>query len=204
VKIPPAVTIKAFLLSDGRAEPPVAALVDALEDGPVRFAAFKERYLEARSGGSMEPNSLATARMHPCHLERTLGGQFDLRELTLADLERHLKRTRKEGDPRRKSDREKPISAATLRMEVSSLRSAWNWAVVNKLVQSPFPAKGLEYPKADEQPPFMTWEEIERRVDAGGEFSLWECLYLRKEEIQELVEHVKRHATIEDRVGQRP
>jgi hypothetical protein len=122
-----------------------------LSDGPVKFSVFKENYLAARSGGSMEANSLATARMHLGHFERTFGKEFDLRKLTMGDLQRHLNRLRAEGDPRRRSAREKPISAATLRLEVSSLRSAWNWAIVNKLVHSSFPTKGLQFPKSDEQ-----------------------------------------------------
>jgi integrase len=165
-------------------------------DQPVRLGAFKDLYLEARSGGSMETNSLATARMHVGHFERTLGADFDLRKLTLADLQRHLNRRRKEGDPRRKKARHAPISPTTLRLEMSTLRAAWNWAVLNGLVRGAFPSRGLQYPKADERPPFMTWEEIDRRVLAGGDPSeLWDCLYLRKEEIGPLLAHVEEKAT---------
>jgi integrase len=144
----------------------------------------------------MEANSLATARMHLGHFERTLGSDFDLRTLTLADLQRHLNKRRKDGDPRRKLPRGKPISAATLRLEVSTLRAAWNWAVLNGIVQGAFPTKGLQYPKADEQPPFMTWQEIERRVRAGGDtVELWDSLYLRRQEIKQLLADIKEKAT---------
>jgi hypothetical protein len=138
VAVPPGVTIEEFLLSDGRAQPPAAS--GEKTDGPVKFSAFKKGYLEARSCGSMEANSLATARMHLGPFERTLGANFDLRKLSLEDLQRHINRRRKDGDPRRKAPRKKPLSAATVRLEVSSLRSAWNWAVANKLVQGPFPS----------------------------------------------------------------
>lgn len=177
-------------------EPKPAQAGQPARDEPVKLGAFKERYLEARSGGSMEANSLATARMHLGHFERTLGDSFDLRKLTLADLQAHLGKRRKNGNPRRKTARDRPTSAATLRLEVSTLRAAWNWAVLNGLVQGAFPAKGLQYPKADEQPPFMTWEEVERRIRAGGDpAELWDCLYLRKEEIGHLLAHVKEKAT---------
>ena len=70
-----------------------------------------------------------------------------------------------------------------------------------ELVKGPFPGRGLVYPKADEKPPFMTWPEIERRVKVGGlseaqVAELWDCLYLRKAEIEALLAHVKQHATV--------
>jgi hypothetical protein len=144
--LPPGIAITRFVLRDGRveeAQPDAPAKV--LE--PLKLSDFKATYLEARSGGSMEANSLATARMHMGHFERTLGKGFDLRRLTLADLQPHVNRRRKEGDPRRKVPREKPISAATLRLEVSTLRSAWNWAALNGLVSGHFPAKACSTPR---------------------------------------------------------
>jgi integrase len=42
----------------------------------------------------------------------------------------------------------------------------------------------------------MTWEEVERRVQVGDDASaLWDCLYLRKEEVVKVLEHVKGNAT---------
>jgi integrase len=70
---------------------------------------------------------------------------------------------------------------------------------LHELVPGPFPGKGLVYPKADEKLPFMTWTEIERRIQAGGlnqkqVEELWDCLYLRKEEITQLLDYVNGHA----------
>src|SRR5262249_52145271 len=194
--VPEGADVVTFVKHGGKPPELEAAEKEKPKDEPVNFSAFRERYLEARSGGSMEPNSLATARMHLGHFERTLGADFDLRKLSLADLQSHLNKRRKEGDPRRKTPREKPISAATLRLEVSTLRSAWNWAALSGLVSGPFPAKGLQYPRADERPPFMTWDEFERRVKGGGDpDELWDCLYLRKEEIGQFLAHVEEKAT---------
>jgi integrase len=86
-----------------------------------------------------------------------------------------------------------------MKKEVASFRAAWNWAALTGLVSGPFPSRGLLYPKADEKPPFMTYEEIERRVQAGGltvaeMAELWEALYLRKEEVANLLAHAKEHA----------
>lgn len=43
----------------------------------------------------------------------------------------------------------------------------------------------------------MTWQEIERRVKSTKEAAkdLWDCLYLRKEEMDQLLACVKEHAT---------
>lgn len=58
---------------------------------------------------------------------------------------------------------------------------------------------GLEYPRRDEREPFMTWEEIERRIARGflsdeEEAALWECLYLTREQIDGVLKHVKEAA----------
>jgi integrase len=195
--VPDGVTLEEFLLSDGRAQPlPAPHEGEQDPDEPVKLAEFKEQYLGARSGGSMEDNSLATARMHLNHFGRTLGKDFDLRGLTLADLQGHVNTRRKEGNPRRKKAGARVTSAATLRLEVSTLRAAWNWGVLSGLLKGPFPSKGLQYPKADERLPFMTWEEIERRLRAGGDAAeLWHSLYFRKAEIENFLADVKERAT---------
>lgn len=108
------------------------------------------------------------------------------------DVQRHVDAQRK------KKYRGKPLSPVTLRKEVASFRAAWNWAAVAALVTGPFPSKGLVYPKTDEKPPFMTMEEIRRRITAGmtaGEQdALWDCLYLTTDEVPRLLAHVKEKA----------
>jgi integrase len=142
----------------------------------------------------MEPNSLATAAMHLGHFGKTLGDRFRLQDLSLADLQRHVNRRLQ------KKYRGKALSPTTLRKEAASFRAAWNWAALNGLVHGTFPSKGLVYPKADEKPPFLTWPEVGRKLAAGGlsagqQAELWDCVYLRKAEIEELLAHVKAHAT---------
>ncbi|MFO0877908.1 MAG: tyrosine-type recombinase/integrase [Gemmataceae bacterium] len=190
VQVPPGITITDFLLADGQVKSPEKVTAPA---EPIIFQTFKERYLEAHSHGAMEANSLATVRMHLGHFERTLGERFVLQKLTLADLQRHVNQRA------RKQYRGKALSPYTLRKETSSFRAAWNWAMANDLVVGPFPSKGLVYPKTDEKPPFMTWQEIERKLTASGladktRSDLWDSLYLRKEEIDELLTFVKAQA----------
>jgi integrase len=70
-------------------------------------------------------------------------------------------------------------------------------------VTGSFPNRGLKFPKAEEKPPFQTWQEIERQIARGvapaEERDLWDCLFLTVPEITELLEFVKvtaRHAFI--------
>jgi integrase len=85
-----------------------------------------------------------------------------------------------------------------LKKEMASLRAAWNWAAHTGLVKGAFPSKGLVYPRADEKPPFMTRTEIERklhnRMTAKERAELWDCLYLTRPELEELLELVKGRA----------
>ncbi|MFO0875979.1 MAG: hypothetical protein U0840_01290 [Gemmataceae bacterium] len=128
LSVPDGASVVEFVKHGGRLpSPPPGPAGQEPKDAPVRLADFKTRYLEARSGGSMEQNSLATARMHLGHFERTLGADFDLRKLTLTTLQEYLTRRRKQGDPRRKKPAPTPLSPATLRLEMATLRAAWNW-----------------------------------------------------------------------------
>ena len=59
-------------------------------------------------------------------------------------------------------------------------------------VQDDFPGAGLVYLKSVEKLPFMTWKEIDRRIAAGGApDELWECLYLREQEIDKFLDFVQ-------------
>jgi integrase len=82
---------------------------------------------------------------------------------------------------------------------MASFRACWNWGVHAGLAKVTFPNRGLKYPKADEKPPFQTWQEIERQIGQGGlskldQQGLWDCLFLTLAEIDELLVYVKEHA----------
>jgi integrase len=83
-------------------------------------------------------------------------------------------------------------SAATIKKEIVSLRTAWNWARRHLCLIEEFPGTGLDYAKIEEGLPFMTWEEAERRIEAGDDpEKIWDCVYLRPEEIAGLLKWVK-------------
>lgn len=188
LRVPEGADLISFIRSGGKVEEPQSAALPA-----VTFAMFRDRYLETHQSGVMEANSLATVRMHLNHIEDTFGEKFHIGKLTLSEVQGHV--DRRLG----KKYRGRRLSAYTLRKEVSSFRAAWNWAALHGIVHGPFPSKGIVYPKTDQKPPFMTLQEIERKIAVGlspaetGE--LWESLYLRKEEIDELLTFVKDHAT---------
>ncbi len=188
IRVPPGVSITEFIIRDGNVtEPEVAAAPE-----PVLLKSFTDDYLAAHAIGSIEPNSLATVRMHLGHFTVTLGDRFPLQELTLADLQRHV------GRRARKKYRGSTLSPVTLRKEMASFRAAWNWGVDGGQLSGGFPSRGLHYPKMDDKPPFQTWKEIERKV-AGGltedeTAHLWECLFLMQEEIGELLAFVRTNA----------
>ena len=172
LSLPGGIAITDFVLADGRVE--AVQTPEKAPKGEVTFRSFRERYEKAHAGGAMEANSLATAAMHLRHFARTLGETFPVGSLALADLQGHVNERRK------KEYRGRPLSPVTLRKEVASLRAAWNWAAVTGLVGGPFPGKGLVYPKSDEKPPFMTRDEIDRRLETGGlgeaeVGELWDC-----------------------------
>ncbi len=134
-------------------------------------------------------------QIHFRHLERTLGSGFCISDLQLADLQSYVnQRAKAPGRNGRK------LSTVTIQKELVTLCTAWNWAVKMKFVTGPFPNDGLRYPKTTEKPSFQTREEIQRRIAAGGmsaaeQVQMWEAVYLKTDEIEQLLGHVKANAT---------
>lgn len=185
VKLPDGADLATFVLTGGKAdEKPKAPPIHTL-------AELKDRYLQAAGVGSMEANSLDTVKMHLGHFVKTLGANFPIRAISLADLQQHIERRAK-----KKGHFKRLLSPVTLKKEVASFRACWNWGVQAGLVVGAFPNRGLLYPKTVEKPPFQTWEEIERIVARGGLSQvevkdLWDCLYLTLPQIREFLDHAK-------------
>jgi integrase len=185
IELPPGIGIAEFVQHD--AKPPAPATPASASRTVLTLGTLRDRFLATQATGR-EKNTLYTARIHFNHLVATLGERFPLPGLNQAELQRHVERRARLG-----------ISAVTIRKEISTLRTAWHWAVQTGLLSGDCPNKGLVYPKDDELPPYQTREEIERQVAAGGRTpseieELWDALYLRPPEIAELLEHVRTHA----------
>ena len=165
------------------------------QTGELTLAEFRDRYL-ATNRDSQEKRSIEGIELHFKHLVAALGERFPIGELKLAHLQGYVDRRAKA-----KGMYGRRLSPATIKKEIVTLRTAWNWAVKMGLVAGRFPNDGLRYPKLDEKPPFMTREEIERQIAAGGlteaqKKELWNALFLTLPEVAELLEHLRQAGTL--------
>jgi hypothetical protein len=129
--LPPGMDIVTFLQLDGK---PADKAADS--DSPeITFAELRDGYLKTISNGAVENNTLYTSKIHLAHLAGTLGERFLIPALRHADLQRHINR------------RSPKAAAVTIKKELDTLRSAWNWAKRMGHVRDDFPGAGLVYPK---------------------------------------------------------
>lgn len=183
LQVPPDVSFVDFVAAGGKV-PVVAVRPETVTAGQLF-----DQYLAAHANGTIEQNSLGTARTHLNQVGESLGRRFRVQSLTLADLQGHVDRRRKKG-----------VSPVTLKKEMATFRACWNWAVHGNLIKGAFPSRGLRYPKEEEKEPFRAFAEIraiieaEQPDDARVEV-LWESLYLSRSEIEELLVYVRENGT---------
>lgn len=132
--------VTSFLLSDGKLNgKPKAAPRLRLGDLVVRYRA-------ALPSDALEPESLRITELHMRHFVRILGVRKTLDELTLDDLQRYvLKRSNEPGK------RNPNVSVGTIRKELTTLNTLWNWAALHGYVTGMLPKRGLKFPKLDDQ-----------------------------------------------------
>jgi integrase len=186
--IPEDADIPTFLLSDGKLneKPSLSA--------PLTLSKFFQDYLGQLPDGSMESNSLYTAKIHMVHFERILGEKFSVRSMGLFDLQRYVRERGKE-----KGRRDAFVSPTTIRKELATFSAIWNWGRAVGQVNGSFPNKGLRFAKTNEKPPFQTREEIDRQLARGGlseseQEALWDCLYLTPANLEKVLKVVKNQA----------
>ena len=185
--IPDGADVAAFLLSDGKlnGKPKVKARISLTEV----FAL----YIDELPPGSLETETLRIAHIHMRHFQRHLGKKFPIDGLTQADLQNYVnQRARQPGIHGRK------VSPTTIKKELSTLHTVWNWARTRGYVVSDFPTS-TRFPKSEDKPRFQTWNEILRQISRSDlnedeQQSLWDCLYLELHEIGELLEFVQSNA----------
>jgi integrase len=214
VSIPAGCSVEEFLFHRGK--PPTPAV--AAERKELTLATLRDVYLAAQKK-KLEQTTLDGITLHFHHLTRILKNEASVSLMTRADMQRYAdKRSAEWIDPnvyrrrrlakqallplkRRHRSNRKPIellakprrhpSSATIRKEIVSLRTAWNWARRHLGLAEEFPGTGLDFAKTEESLPFMTWDEAERRIAAGDDAEkVWECIYLRAGEIAELLTFV--------------
>jgi hypothetical protein len=184
LELPAGIGIVAFIQHDGRV--PTAAAGNEIVDKALTLGSLRDRYLDTHRP-SLEPRTLEGIDLHFKHRTGELGERFPLRELKLADLQGFVDSRAKD-----KGRNGRRLSPATIKKELATLRAAWNWGIKMELVSGRFPHSGLRFAKSDEKPPFMTREEIERRIAAGGLQpyqikELWDAMFLTLPEVEELL-----------------
>jgi integrase len=185
--VPEDADIAAFLLSDGQLNGKTHRLPKLRS-----LKQFRNAFFDSIPAGSLEESTLAGMRIHLDHLRRVLGASFSLLAVSLEDLQRYVDSWAADT-----GIRGKPLSPATIKKELTTLRSLWNWARNAGHVNRAFPSRGLRYPKASDKPPFQTWGEINRKIEAyrfspEQQAELWGSLFLTTDEIEELLADVKK------------
>ncbi len=183
VTVPVDADIGLFVTTDGR----IAKL--PAKSSTLQLGTLFETYHESLPSGTLEENSLTTIKTHLKHVSQLLGEKKRLAEIRHEDLQRYVKKRLQQSNRRGHT-----ISPVTVRKEVASLRAVWNWALLQERVKVPFPGKGLQYQKTVEKSQFRTWKEIERMVSQGGDETLWDSLFLDRDEIEQLLDYAREYA----------
>jgi integrase len=194
IKLPKDIDVPLFLLSDGKLQQSIAE--DSTPTAPPprqTIEATFNSFFASIPEGNLEATTLDGMHRHEKHLLRVFGSAFLLPTLTLDGLQTYVNKRSKS-----KTHYGSLVSAATIHKELVTLGTVWRWAERLKLVSGSFPRRGVRLPKQDELPPFQTWGEIERQIEQGGldeaqASVLWDALYLRKSEVDELIAYVKEH-----------
>ena len=138
----------------------------------------------------MERSTIYGMKLHQKTLQAFLGVHYQIKTLELSDLQRYVEdRSKAEGMNGK-------LSPATIKKEIVTLRTVWNWGRQNKLVEGLFPSRGLRYPKGKQKLPFMQFADVVRLAKANPDQAAeyWECCYLTKNDITELLAYVKTKA----------
>ena len=140
--------------------------------------------------GSKEESTLEAEDRHIKHLKRHLKTNCIAQSLSFSQMQEYVRK--------RSNDkwRDKPIGPDTIRKELTTFRFIWNWGVRHGHLIGAAPIKGISLPKTDEKPPFMAWDEISKAILRGNvskeqQKQLWDCLFLRTNEIDRLLQYVE-------------
>jgi len=175
-----------FLLSDGRVN--VRPRVQAT----LTLKQLLEKFFASIPEGNLEPSTIQGMRVHEKQLIKYLGAQFPIRTLTFSHLQAYA--DRRGQDMGRRGRRVTPI---TVRKSIVTLQTVWHWGVQEGLVNGPFPSRGLRFAKTKEKPSFQTFTAVERQsktLPAAEAADLWDCVFLTRVEIEDLLSFAKKNA----------
>ncbi len=186
LEIPPKAEPGKFILSDGKINSNNPRKKD------ISLRELLSTYQTRLPHGAKEPSTIRMEKTHIRNLLRLLPKRRSANSINSADVQHYVEKRLKE------KRGERFISPETVRREMDTFRSIWNWAT-REYVDGPPPTSGLTFAKRDEKLPFMTWEEIETRIARGGlsdeeQADHWASLYLTMDQIVEFLEHAKENA----------
>lgn len=187
LELPDGAELGQFLLSDGKlhSKPqpkPTLSVAEVFD--------FYQRTLTA---GAKEANNRKSEGIHLAHLRRLLGAATRASHIGTQAVQEYVDRRAAE------TYRGRPIRPVTVRKEVATFQTVWNWAHRRGHVPTASPAKGITFPKEKEKPPFRTYDQVKSIVDRGGLSKvevreLWDGLFLDKGQVAEVLGHVREHA----------
>jgi len=111
-------TVEHYLFHKGN--PPETSPAAGKGDRLYTLENLRDNYLSS-AARKLEANTLMVARCHFRHLIRILGPRQQVKLFEYKDLQNYVEqRSGERSDP--------PIAAETIRKEIKTLRTAWNWA----------------------------------------------------------------------------
>lgn len=187
LSLPPDADLVSFLISGGTL---VQSTVRAVAPRAVTLSDLFERY-RTDPPPHLEQSTRGMQETHFRRLEEVFPGKT-LKSFDKSAAQEYVSRRSKH------KYRNRTIQRETIAKELKSLRQAWLWVATRSTDLSPptFALKELSFPKSKERLPFMSRSQIEREVARGGRSEseiaeLWDCLWLDRNEVRELLEHVR-------------
>ena len=188
IEIPKDADVGTFLLSDGKHKRKIVVADD------LTLKQLFTKFFDALPNGNLESSTINGMHIHKRHLFRHLGEAFSVQQLTRDDLQNYVNKRSVESGKKGET-----VSGNTINKELVTFGTVWRSAAEGGKLYGPFPRKGVRLPKFIELPPFQTWQEIERQVqqeslDEAAASLLWDSLYLRRNEIDQLLADVDEQA----------
>jgi hypothetical protein len=168
LEIPLGVDLASFLLSDGKVSGSISVNTLTLKE-------LFTRYFSALPHGSLEESTIYTMGIHRNSLERHFGRRL-VESINHLALQEYVKA--------------REVLPITIRKELATLKTVWNFGLESGLINAPYPRTKLKFPKSEQRPPFQSFQELQRTT-GGKPSELWECCYLTKVDLKELLRHVK-------------
>ncbi|QDT40354.1 site-specific tyrosine recombinase XerC [Gimesia alba] len=196
ISLPPDADIPTFLLSDGKLTTPHVSDSDSISETRLSLHDLFESFFTSLPDDSLEESTISLIKTHRNNLLRILGKDVVIEDIDLNALDLYSKKRRRENG-RRKGK----VSSYTIKKELVTLRRVLQWGKKRDKHDSEIPEiRDVQLPKSAERPIFQTFNEITVQIEQGDlteeqQSELWECLYLRTDEIDQLIQHVRKKAS---------